>query len=420
MGTKAEDPVRRLGDTCSKIGSGATPRGGSRVYRERGVALIRSQNVELGRLNTEGLVFIGTEEAEKLSHVAVKPGDVLLNITGHSVARAARAPEGIQPARVNQHVAIIRPRPEEFDSRYLLYHFLRPSTQSLMLSLASSGGTRKALTKSMIERFEVPQPSIQEQRAIARILGALDDKIELNREINRTLEATAQAIFRSWFVDFDPVVAKADGRKPFGMSDDLAALFPDRFVESELGPIPEEWGVGELNSLFVLQRGFDLPKKKRNPGRYPVVAASGPSGLHGEKKVSGPGVVTGRSGKLGLVYFVDDDFWPLNTTLWVKKYVHSNPYHAFFLLDQLDLERLNAGSAVPTLNRNHVHALRELVPPSQVLKQFEETVAPLFTRRNGSLRESQTLAALRDLLLPKLLSGEIRVGEAEGAVEAAV
>jgi type I restriction enzyme, S subunit len=178
-----EWPIARLGDLTSKIGSGATPRGGADVYQEQGVALIRSQNVYDDRFATSGLVFVDDDTAEQLSNVAVAAGDVLINITGDSVARAVRAPEEILPARVNQHVAILRPVAGRLDPRFLHAVLVAPRTKQRLLGLASVGATRKALTKGMLRDFEMPVPPIEEQRAIASVLGALEDKIASNRRL---------------------------------------------------------------------------------------------------------------------------------------------------------------------------------------------------------------------------------------------
>ena len=191
----------RLGSACEKIGSGATPRGGSGVYQATGISLIRSQNIYNDGFKRDGLAFIGDKHARELENVNVMPGDVLLNITGDSVARVCQVPNEILPARVNQHVAIIRPRAEILDARFLHYFLIHPQTQAHMMGLAGAGATRNALTKGMIEGFEINAPSISEQRAIAEVLGALDDKIELNRQLNKTLEAMAQTVFQSWFVE---------------------------------------------------------------------------------------------------------------------------------------------------------------------------------------------------------------------------
>ena len=147
------------------------------------------------------LAFIGDKHARELENVNVQSGDVLLNITGDSVARVCQVPDEILPARVNQHVAIIRPKQGTLDARFLHYFLIHPQTQAHMLGLAGAGATRNALTKGMIESFEIKAPSFSEQRAIAAVLGSLDDKIELNRRMNETLEALAQSLFKSWFVD---------------------------------------------------------------------------------------------------------------------------------------------------------------------------------------------------------------------------
>ncbi len=151
-----------------------------------------------------------------------------------------------------------------------------------------------------------------------------------------------------------------------------------------------------------------------------MIAASGPSGSHDQFMVKGPGVTTGRSGVLGNVFFVQDDFWPLNTSLWVKEFKQVTPLYAFHLMRGLDFETFNAGSAVPTLNRNHVHNLPVLIPNSSVMTAFQELGMAIVRQQRRFEQQSETIAALRDALLPKLLSGEIRVPEAEKIVERAM
>ena len=156
---------RSLGTLCVKIGSGATPRGGKDVYTESGeIALIRSQNVYNDRFSREGLAYLRPEHAEQLSNVEVHPGDVLLNITGDSVARVCQVPHDVLPARVNQHVAIIRPDPAQLDPRFLRFFLAGPQMQDQMLGLAAAGATRNALTKGMIEQFQLPAIPITEQQ----------------------------------------------------------------------------------------------------------------------------------------------------------------------------------------------------------------------------------------------------------------
>lgn len=280
--------------------------------------------------------------------------------------------------------------------------------KSLPLSTMNADSAVPGLNRTAAHSLRVRIPPLPTQRRIAQILGTLDDKIELNRRMNATLEAMARALFKSWFVDFDPVRAKAAGRDS-GLPAPLAALFPARLVESALGDVPEGWGVGRLEDLTVLQRGFDLPSQQRIPGEYPVLAASGPNGTHCEYMVKGPGVTTGRSGVLGNVFYVHEDFWPLNTSLWVKEFRACGPAYAYYMLERLDTATYNAGSAVPTLNRNHIHTLPALLPPRALTGHFEEVALSLLRKQKQNDEQSATLALLRDALLPRLLAGEIDV-----------
>ena len=174
---------------CSKIGSGATPKGGKDTYRGGDIALIRSQNVLDFSLSKDGLAYINKEQAQKLDNVSVSENDVLLNITGDSVARACLAPNWAVPARVNQHVSIIRGKADIVLNHYLLYYL--QYKKSYLLSLSQGGATRNALTKKMIEDIEISLPTISYQEKVISILSSLDDKIELNRRINDNLTQAA-------------------------------------------------------------------------------------------------------------------------------------------------------------------------------------------------------------------------------------
>ena len=390
------------------------------TFVEKGVPVISGQHLHGTRLEDGEYNYITPEHAKKLSNAIVYPGDVVFTHAGN-IGQAAFIPEHSQYNKyvLSQRQFYLRPNRSVVLPEFVAYYFHSPIGHHRLLANASQTGVPSiARPVSYLKSIKIPVPPLPEQRAIAHILGSLDDKIEMNLRINQTLEATARAIFKSWFVDFDPVRAKAEGGDP-GLPDDIAALFPDSFENSELGEIPTGWEIGKLQDILILQRGFDLPKKKRSPGRYPLIAASGQDGFHNEHKVSGPGVATGRSGKLGIVTFVHSYFWPLNTTLWVKSYKNSNSYHAYFLLQTLNLEVYNAGSAVPTLNRNHIHNLKLPVPNDSVLKCFELHSRELFFAIDKNTEQIAHLSQIRDTLLPKLISGELRVPDAEKFVEEA-
>jgi len=181
--------IYTLAQICSKIGSGATPKGGKESYLGGDTSLIRSQNVLDFNFQYNGLALINEEQAHALDNVTVMDGDILLNITGDSVARCCKVPSKVLPARVNQHVAIIRAKNNIVKSDYILY-YLQYKKQYL-LSLSQGGATRNALTKKMIEDIEIPLPSLSEQENIVNILSSLDNKIELNRRINDNLKLIA-------------------------------------------------------------------------------------------------------------------------------------------------------------------------------------------------------------------------------------
>lgn len=408
----------RLGDITCKIGSGSTPRGGGTSYlpaRAR-AALVRSQNVFDRYFDSEGLAFISDDQARLLEGVSLRPRDILLNITGDGVtfARSCIIPDGVLPAYVNQHVAIIRLDSRFADSGYVLAYLTLPVVKEYIESF-NAGGSRRAITKGHIQSFRLPLPPLPDQRAIASILGALDDKIELNRKMSATLEAMARAIFKSWFVDFDPVRAKAEGRRPEGMDEATAALFPDRCGEDGL---PDGWRREPLLELCELKRGYDLPLAQRRSGPIPIYSSSGATGCHDEAQASSPGIVTGRYGTIGQVFFVETPYWPLNTTLYVRDFKGHEPRYVYYVLRDLPYGKYVDKAAVPGVNRNDLHREPIVLPSRQVERAFASTLVPFWKRQALNARQVATLESIRDLLLPRLVSGQLRVPDAEKTIEA--
>ena len=189
----------KMKDVCIKIGSGSTPKGGKESYVSTGTTLIRSQNVLDFSFSYNGLAFLNEQQALKLNNVIVKKGDVLLNITGDSVARSCIVEENVLPARVNQHVAIVRSNSEIVLNSYLLYYF--QTVKPYLLQLAAGGATRNALTKGMIEDLLIEVPDINTQRKITSVLDVIQGKIKINQKINENLLQQTQAIYREMFVN---------------------------------------------------------------------------------------------------------------------------------------------------------------------------------------------------------------------------
>ena len=273
------------------------------------------------------------------------------------------------------------------------------------------------LNEGIVRSFPLTIPPLAEQRAIAHVLGTLDDKIELNRRMNDTLEAMARALFKSWFVDFDPVRAKAEGRD-HGLPQPLADLFPARLVDSALGEIPEAWEAKKLGDLLELAYGKALKADDRRDGNIPVYGSNGQVGWHAQRLVAGPGVVVGRKGNPGIATWVPTDFFPIDTTFYVvPKEMCRNLEFLFHVLRTHDLASLGADSAVPGLNRNLAYMNDQPLPPAPLLEQFGRIARALSHRADCGDSESRALAALRDALLPKLVSGELRVKDAERILE---
>ena len=436
--------LAKLKDITTKIGTGATPRGGDKVYlsTRKNFALIRSQHVFDRYFNTEGLAFISDEHAAELHKVSVQAGDLLLNITGDGItfARACVVPESILPACVNQHVAIIRADTSLCLPRYLLSYLTHPLIKQYIESF-NSGGSRRAITKGHIESFIVPLPRLPEQKAIAHILGTLDDKIELNREMNKTLEAMARAIFKSWFVDFDPVRAKMEGRQPVGMDAATAELFPNKFEESALGMIPKGWKISTIGESVKVVGG-GTPSTK-NPDYWgdgsiywttpkDLAFLQSPVLLDTERKITEQGLKQISSGLLpkGTVllssrapigYLAISDVSVAINQGYIAMVCDGNLpnyYILYWALENMEVIKGRAnGTTFLEISKSNFRPIEILIPNSKVLDKFIVQVEALYHQIVNNLKQSRTLASIRDTLLPKLLSGEIRVKKAEKIVE---
>ncbi len=289
----------------------------------------------------------------------------------------------------------------------------------------NSGSAQPSLNRNFVHPVPVEVPPLAEQRAIAHILGTLDDKIELNRKMSETLGAMARALFKSWFVDFDPVRAKMEGRWRRGQSlpglpAHLYALFPDRLVDSELGEIPEGWEATSIGELLELAYGKALKAENRRGGEVPVYGSNGKVGWHDERLAKGPGIVVGRKGNPGIVTWAPTDFFVIDTAFYVmpKGSCHSLRF-LFHALRAHDLASLGADSAVPGLNRNLAYMSPQILPSPLALERFDAITRRLGDRVHACSQETRTLAALRDTLLPKLISGELRVNAAADCIQEA-
>ncbi|HQT00244.1 MAG TPA: restriction endonuclease subunit S [Thiobacillus sp.] len=273
------------------------------------------------------------------------------------------------------------------------------------------GAVFDSLKCADVPKFELTIPPLPEQRAIAHILGTLDDKIELNRRRNQTLEAMARALFKDWFVDFGPVRAKMEAREPY-LPADLWQHFPDR-LDDEGKPVG--WKIKRVSDYLSLAYGKSLPAGKRSPGGVPVYGSGGITGLHNEALVDGPAVIVGRKGTVGSLYWEDRPCFPIDTVFYVQPEAPL-PF-CFYLLESLPLRDMNTDAAVPGLNRENVYRLKVVAPPTALIAAFAETASRFRDTIAAVSGEREALAQLRDTLLPKLISGELRIADAEKFIE---
>lgn len=420
----------KLTDVCQKIGSGATPRGGQEAYLSDGeYALIRSQNVLDFYFTMKGLAFINEAQASKLKNVEIKERDILLNITGDSVARVCQVPSNILPARVNQHVAIIRPNPDIINNEYLKYYLLEPKVKDYLLMISSSGGTRNAITKNMLEELVIQLPDLPTQTAIAEILSSLDDKIELNNKINQELENLAQTLFKQWFIDFEFPNENGEPYKSSG----------GEMAESELGEIPKGWEVyrfKDIVSNYIDNRGKTPPlandgiplvevKHMVDIGIYPSLKTD--KFLSKEvydtflrAHLLEDDILMSTVGTIGRLNIVPDFqiFAIAQNVLGIrfKKDLISQLFMFCLMRTKGFNDEINSRlieTVQSSIKRSDLEKIPVILPKRILVERFDDIVKDMFDRIKTSSSEIDELINLRDILLPKLISGELEVSQTQ-------
>lgn len=366
----------------------------------------------------------------------LEPGDLLFarqSLVLEGAGKCSIFLSAREPVTFESHIIRARLDPNIADPRFFYYFFKsqfgRNVVSSIVEQVAAAG-----IRGSDLANIKVPNVSVEQQRTVAQILGALDDKIELNREMNHTLEQMAQALFKSWFVDFDPVVAKAAGKMPFGMTDKLAALFPDRFVDSELGPIPEGWMVGFLRDVFRLTMGQSPPGSTYNEmrqglpfyqgradfgWRYPSrrIYCSAPA------RIASPGdtLVTVRA-PVGDINMAIEECC-IGRGLASVRHIDGHASYTIYAMKNLqaDFDIYNGeGTLFGTINKSAFECIKLVLPTRRIVEYFEGKAHHFDALILSNENEMELLTGIRETLLPKLLSGELRIKQAEKIVAEAV
>jgi len=389
-----------------------------------------------------GLEYVPDDVFTKVQRYIVEENDVIISIVG-TIGLVSIIDNRFHLASQTENCAKLS-CPDRYDAYYLYYYLISALGQQ-EIKQATVGAVQAKLPLYNIEKISVAWPHRKYREQIVNVLSTLDDKIELNTQTNQTLEAIAQAIFKSWFVDFEPVKAKMAALEAGGTAEEAeraamcaisgkdeaaltqlqteqpdayaelaqtAALFPSAMQDSELGEIPEGWDVQRLESLIELAYGKALKSTDRIEGTVPVYGSGGINGSHCKALVQGPGIIIGRKGTVGSIYWEQSDFFPIDTTFYVKTKENIPLEFAFYLLQTLGLNDMNTDAAVPGLNRNNVYRLEVPGFPNELIKRFTKVVSSISKAIQNLKVESNTLAEVRDNFLPKLLSGEIDLSQA--------
>ncbi len=361
----------------------------TRDYVDDGVPVIRGSNLpDDATFRDEDFVFVSETKADDLRSNTAYPGDVIFTQRG-TLGQVGVIPHDARFARyiISQSQMKLSVDPEKANPRFVYYFFRLPATVQKIINQTSTSGVPH-INLAVLKEFEIPLPDVVIQDVVVDVLSAFDDLIENNRRRMALLEEAARQLYREWFVRL---------------------RFPGHEHTRVVDGVPERWERTALENALVLQRGFDLPAQARNQGDVPIYGSTGICGYHDASRVAGPGLVTGRSGSLGEVHFAPSDFWPLNTALWVKEFRRVTPLFALYLLRGMDLKQYNGGASVPTLDRKAAHKAEILLPDHRMIGMFDDFARTVYAQIANLEKQNQKLRAARDLLLPRLMSGEIAV-----------
>lgn len=396
-----------------------------------GVPIVRVNNIRNGRIDTSDVKRVDSEIEEKYQRSRLRGGEVLLTLVG-TLGQVAVVPPELCGWNVARAVGII-PVKSIPGSRWVAI-CLSSSLSQHCIGMWATTTVQATLNLRDVAKLPIPMPPNETREAIAHILGTLDDKIELNRRMNETLEAMARALFRSWFVDFDPVRAKLDGREPAGMDAETAALFPGRFVESELGMVPEGWSIESVGDVVECVGGgtpSTAEPKFWEGGTHHWTTPKDFSSLQApilidtERKITDAGVARISSGLLPVGTVLLSSRAPVGYLAIAAMPVAINQgfiamkcnerASSYFMLNwcqsnMVEIEGRATGTTFPEISKRNFRPIRMIVPSIEVMDAFTANVVPLYAQITANLYESRTLALLRDTLLPVLLSGKHQLG----------
>lgn len=352
---------------------------------DKGVHFIKIKDIVNNQVSFDAQVYVPQEYYDNLP-MERKPQkeDVLYTVVG-----SFGIPSYVQTDELfcfERNIALLHPN-KDIEPRFLYYSLKNPAFYK-GVEIVANGSAQKLIPLSKLKDLKISVPDKEAQRHIADILSAYDDLIENNQKQIKLLEEAAQRLYKEWFVDL---------------------RFPGHENTKIVDGVPEGWSRTNINEILTFHRGYDLTKNEMKAGRYPVVGSTTVIGYHNEFKIKGPGIVTGRSGSLGKYQFIWDNFWPHNTSLYISDYKNHNIFFVYSLLQTVDFASLNNGGAIPTLNRNVLSNIEVIEPTDELQEMFAKIAEPQYQKIKNLEKQNDRLKIARDLLLAKLMSGEMEV-----------
>ncbi|KKG61443.1 restriction endonuclease subunit S [Methanosarcina mazei] len=438
-------PTKTLDDVCEKITDGAHASPNSVI---NGKYMASVKDLTPFGVDLSSARQIDVEDFNKLVKQGCRPevGDVLIAKDGNSALDTVCTVRKPLDAVLLSSVAILRPDTEQLDYDFLKYYFSSKSVIEYLKSNFISGAAIPRVVLRDFRKAKIKLPPLDVQKKIVAVLNSLNDKIELNIQINETLEAMAEVIFKSWFVDFEPVKAKISAIEASEDAEDVtraamsaisgktdeeldqlqaeqpenytqlkttAELFPFTMQDSELGELPEGWRAGDLGEFASISSGKRPKLKsdcKNKEFNVPLIGASSIMGYVNEILYKESILVIGRVGTHGIVQRTFQPSYPSDNTLVIRSKYHEYVYQ---ILNSIDYGSLNVGSTQPLITQTSIKHSKIVIPDKSLLDRFENISASMFSKINSNNTENQNLCDLRDSLLPKLLSGELSVDAAD-------
>ncbi len=389
--------------------------------------VIKIKNIRHGFVDYNDTSYVSDQIKKLTKNWLTKPGDILISMTGSGqnapdslVGRVAKVYSKDPQSLINQRIGrLFLKNKDKIDIDFVFYFLSQRQTQNLLVSDATGSANQVNISAKTIESLDFPSVSFEDSKYIAHILNLFEWQIKNLKETNATLESIAQTLFKSWFINFDPVHAKQQGRLPDGMDAETAALFPDSFETSELGEIPKGWNYVSLREVVTIYDSKRIPlsgmDRSKRKGIFPYYGAAALMDWVDDYLFDGVYLLTGEDGSVA-----DINGFPIIQYVWGKIWVNNHAHvlqgkdeicteHVMLSLKQTNINPFITGAVQAKISQANMWRINFLRPSLDVSEKFTKFIEPLFTQIRHNTDKAQTLSKLRDILLPRLISGRLRI-----------